>query len=123
MLRSIYAGFQQTSVTYEEASQNMGATPVRTLYKITLPLVFANILAGAILVFSFSMLEVSESLILATNSDYYPITKAIYSLSTRVENGPFIASALGVIGMLILIACLLGAGRVLGGKLGEIFRI
>lgn len=123
MLRSIYAGFQQTSVTYEEASQNMGATPVRTLYKITLPLVFANILAGAILVFSFSMLEVSESLILATNSDYYPITKAIYSLSTRPENGPYIASALGVIGMLILIACLLGAGRVLGGKLGEIFRI
>ncbi len=123
MLRSIYAGFQQTSITYEEASQNMGATPVRTLYKITLPLVFANILAGAILVFSFSMLEVSESLILATQNQYYPITKLIYSLSQRVGQGPYIASALGVVGMLILIACLLGAGRVLGGKLGEIFRI
>lgn len=123
MLRSIYAGFQQTSISYEEASQNMGATPVRTLYKITLPLVFANILAGAILVFSFSMLEVSESLILATQNQYYPITKAIYSLSQRVGQGPYIASALGVVGMLILIACLLGAGRVLGGKLGEIFRI
>lgn len=123
MLRSIYAGFQQTSVSYEEASQNMGATPVKTLYKITLPLVFANILAGAILVFSFSMLEVSESLILAQQSHYYPITKAIYSLSQRLGEGPYIASALGVVGMLILIACLLGAGRVLGGKLGEIFRI
>ncbi len=123
MLRSIYAGFQQTSISYEEASQNMGATPVRTLYKITLPLVFANILAGAILVFSFSMLEVSESLILATQNQYYPITKAIWSLSQRVGQGPYIASALGVVGMLILIACLLGAGRVLGGKLGEIFRI
>ena len=123
MLRSIYAGFQQTSISYEEASQNMGATPVRTLYKITLPLVFANILAGAILVFSFSMLEVSESLILATQNQHYPITKAIWSLSQRVGQGPYIASALGVVGMLILIACLLGAGRVLGGKLGEIFRI
>ena len=123
MLRSIYAGFQQTSISYEEASQNMGATPVRTLYKITLPLVFANILAGAILVFSFSMLEVSESLILATQNQYYPITKAIWSLSQRVGQGPYIASALGVVGMLILIACLLGTGRVLGGKLGEIFRI
>ncbi len=123
MLRSIYAGFQQTSVTYEEASQNLGATPTRTLYKITLPLVFANILAGAILVFSFSMLEVSDSLILATKSEYYPITKAIYSLSQRVDSGPYIASALGVVGMFILIACLLGAGRALGGKLGEIFRI
>ncbi|MYF99255.1 iron ABC transporter permease, partial [Candidatus Poribacteria bacterium] len=123
MLRSIYAGFQQTSITYEEASQNMGATPIRTLYKITLPLVFANILAGAILVFSFSMLEVSESLILAQQERHYPITKAIWDLSQRLGEGSYIASALGVIGMLILIACLLGAGRVLGSKLGEIFRI
>ena len=123
MLRSIYAGFQQTSITYEEASQNMGATPMRTLYKITLPLVIANIIAGAILVFSFSMLEVSDSLILATKNEHYPITKAIYQLSQRLGEGPYIASALGVVGMFILIACLLSAGRVLGGKLGEIFRI
>ena len=123
MLRSIYAGLQQTSVTYEEASQNMGATPIRTLYKITLPLVIANILAGAILVFSFSMLEVSDSLILAMKDQHYPITKAIWALSQRPDQGPYTASALGVVGMLILIACLLGAGRVLGGKLGEIFRI
>ena len=123
MLRSIYAGLQQTSVSYEEASQNMGATPIRTLYKITLPLVIANILAGAILVFSFSMLEVSDSLILAMKDQHYPITKAIWSLSQRPDQGPYTASALGVVGMLILIACLLGAGRVLGGKLGEIFRI
>ena len=123
MLRSIYAGLQQTSVAYEEASQNMGATPIRTLYKITLPLVIANILAGAILVFSFSMLEVSDSLILAMQDKYYPITKAIWALSQRPDHGAYTASALGVVGMLILIACLLGAGRVLGGKLGEIFRI
>ena len=123
MLRSIYAGLQQTSVTYEEASQNVGATPLRTLYKITLPLVVANILAGAILVFSFSMLEVSDSLILAMKDQHYPITKAIWSLSQRPDQGPYTASALGVVGMLILIACLLGAGRALGGKLGEIFRI
>ena len=123
MLRSIYAGLQQTSVTYEEASQNMGATPIWTLYKITLPLVIANILAGAILVFSFSMLEVSDSLILAMKDQHYPITKAIWSLSQRPDQGPYTASALGVVGMLILIACLLGAGRTLGGKLGEIFRI
>ncbi len=123
MLRSIYAGLQQTSVTYEEASQNMGATPIWTLYKITLPLVSANILAGAILVFSFSMLEVSDSLILAMKDQHYPITKAIWALSQRPDHGPYTASALGVVGMLILIACLLGAGRVLGGKLGEIFRI
>ena len=123
MLRSIYAGLQQTSISYEEASHNLGANPMRTLYKITLPLVIANILAGAILVFSFSMLEVSDSLILAMRDEHYPITKAIWALSQRPDHGAHTASALGVVGMLILIACLLGAGRVLGGKLGELFRI
>ncbi len=123
MLRSIYAGLQQTSITYEEASQNLGATPRKTLYKITIPLVMANIIAGSILVFSFSMLEVSDSLILAMKSQFYPITKAIWTLSQRPVGGDYVASALGVIGMLILITCLIIAGRSLGGKLGEIFRI
>jgi len=123
MLRSIYAGLQQTSVTYEEASQNLGATPVQTLIKITLPLVVANIMAGSILVFSFSMLEVSESLILAMRSEHYPITKAIFTVAQWLEGGDYVASALGVIGMLILSACLIVAGKALGGRMGEIFKV
>jgi iron(III) transport system permease protein len=123
MLRSIYAGLQQTSITYEEASQNLGANSVRTLYKITLPLVIANIIAGSILVFSFSMLEVSDSLILAMRDQYNPITKAIWSLSQRPVGGAYVACALGVVGMFILTACLLASGRVLGSRLGEIFKI
>ena len=123
MLRSIYAGLQQTSITYEEASQNLGANPRKTLYKITIPLIMANIIAGSILVFSFSMLEVSDSLILAMKSQFYPITKAIWVLSQDPVRGDYVASALGVVGMLILITCLIIAGRSLGGKLGEIFRI
>lgn len=123
MLRSIYAGLQQTSVTYEEASQNLGATPIQTLIKITLPLVVANIIAGSILVFSFSMLEVSESLILAMRSEHYPITKAIFTVAQWIEGGDYVASALGVIGMLILTTCLIVAGKALGGRMGEIFKI
>ena len=123
MLRSIYAGLQQTSVTYEEASQNLGATPIQTLVKITLPLVVANIMAGSILVFSFSMLEVSESLILAMRSEHYPITKAIFTVAQWLEGGDYVASALGVIGMLILATCLVVAGKALGGRMGEIFKI
>ncbi|HXI51303.1 MAG TPA: iron ABC transporter permease, partial [Candidatus Saccharimonadales bacterium] len=65
IVRSAYAGFQQTSVTLEEASANLGAGPLRTLRKITLPLVLANLIAGTILTFSFAMLEVSDGLVLA----------------------------------------------------------
>ena len=122
MVRAAYAGFQQTSETLEEASLNLGASPARTLRKITLPLVFANIVAGSILAFSFAMLEVSDSLILAAKEEFYPITKAIYAMSLRVADGPYVASAMGLLGMLLLAASLLLAGRFLGRRMGELFR-
>ncbi|HIE52498.1 MAG TPA: iron ABC transporter permease [Armatimonadetes bacterium] len=121
-VRAAYAGFQQTSVTLEEASLNLGATPLKTLWRITLPLIAANLVAGGILSFAFAMLEVSDSLILAMKEPYYPITKAIYALLGRIGDGPFIASALGILGMLLLAGSLLLAGRFLGQRLGELFR-
>jgi len=122
MVRSACAGFQQTSVALEEAAQNVGATPGRTLRRITLPLVFANLLGGGILCFAFAMLEVSDSLILATEDRYYPITKAIYDLLTRPD-GPYIASALGVLGMVLLAVSLFLGGKFLGRRMGELFRV
>jgi len=123
IVRSAYAGFQQTSVTLEEASSNLGASPFRTLRKITLPLVMANLIAGTILTFSFAMLEVSDGLILAVKEQYYPITKMIYQLMGRIDpNAPSIASALGVVGMILLTVSLLVAGKLLGKKMGQLFR-
>jgi iron(III) transport system permease protein len=123
IVRSAAAGFQQTSVTLEEASANLGAGPWRTLRKISLPLIGAHLLAGTVLTFSFAMLEVSDSLVLAMREQYYPITKAIYQLMGRIDpNAPSVACALGVIGMIILMGSLLFAGRLLGKKMGNIFR-
>jgi iron(III) transport system permease protein len=123
IVRSAYAGFQQTSITLEEASANLGASPLRTLRKITLPLVMANLIAGTILTFSLAMLEVSDGLILAMKEKDYPITKMIWSLMGRIDpDAPGLACALGVIGMVILTASLLVAARILGRKLGQLFR-
>ena len=98
LVRSAYAGFQQTSVTLEEASANLGASPFRTLRRITLPLVMANLLAGTILTFAFAMLEVSDGLILAMKEGYYPITKMIYQLMGRLDPGaPAIASSCSLV--------------------------
>jgi iron(III) transport system permease protein len=122
MVRAAYAGFQQTSVVLEEASINLGASPMRTLFQITMPLVFANLIAGAVLAFSFAMLEVSDSLLLASKEPYYPITKAIYALLGRIADGPYIASAMGMLGLLLLAASLFIAGRLFGRRMGELFR-
>ncbi len=122
MVRSAYAGFQQTSIALEEASLSLGANPARTMRKITFPLIMANLVAGGILSFAFAMLEVSSSLILAMKREYFPITKAIYSLFGRVDDGPYIASAMGMLGMVLLIVSLIIAGRFLGKRMGELFR-
>jgi iron(III) transport system permease protein len=123
VVRSAAAGLQQTSVTLEEAAQNLGATPLRTLRKITMPLIAANLLAGGLLAFSFAMLEVSDSLILAQKQQHFPITKAIYELFQLLGEGRFVAAALGVWAMAFLGVTIWGATRLLGRKLGALFRV
>lgn len=123
VVRSAAAGFQQTSVTLEEAAQNLGCPPLRSLRKITLPLIAANLMAGGLLAFSFAMLEVSDSLILAQKQQDFPITKAIYELYQLLGEGRFIASALGVWAMAFLAVTIIGASLILGKKLGAIFRV
>lgn len=122
VVRSASAGFQQVSPALEEAAQNLGATPERALWRVTLPLVAPNLIAGALLAFSFAMLEVSDSMILAAQAAHYPITKAIYSLISSLGNGPSLAAALGVWAMIFLAVTIVGAGIILGKKLGALFK-
>ncbi len=123
VVRSVAAGLAQTSVTLEEAACNLGSTPFRALRKITLPLISANLVAGGLLAFAFAMLEVSDSLILAVRRADFPITKAIYELFQLLGDGRFIASALAVWAMVFLGITLFGASRILGKKLGSLFRM
>ena len=123
VVRAAAAGFQQTSVTLEEAAQNLGCPPLRAMRKVTLPLIAANLMAGGLLAFSFAMLEVSDSLILAQKMSDFPITKAIYELYQLLGEGRFMASALGVWAMAFLAVSILGATILLGKKLGAIFRV
>jgi iron(III) transport system permease protein len=122
IVRSASAGFQQVSPALEEAAQSLGARPERALWRITLPLIAPNLLAGGLLAFAFAMLEVSDSMILSQQAAHFPITKAIYSLILSLGNGPQIASALGVWAMIFLTITIVGASLLLGKKLGALFR-
>ena len=123
VVRSAAAGFQQSSETLEEAAQNLGCPPLKTTFKITLPLIAANLIAGGLLTFAFAMLEVSDSLVLAQKQAFYPITKAILELFQLLGDGKFIASALGVWAMAFLGVTIIGMSLILGKKLGAIFRV
>jgi len=120
--RSAAAGLQQTSVSMEEAAWNAGASRWTTLRRVVLPLIAANLVAGALLSFSFSMLEVSDSLLLAQRERDYPITKAIYVLYDRLGDGEQVAAAMGVWAMALLAVTLLAANAVIGRRMGALFR-
>lgn len=122
IVRSAVAGLQQSNPALEEAAKSLGATPLRTLRRVSIPLIGANLAAGCILAFAFAMLEVSDSLILAQQAQHYPITKAIYTLLSTLGNGTELAAALGVWAMVFLSAAIMGAA-VLGGKRGGLFKV
>jgi iron(III) transport system permease protein len=121
--RAAYAGLQQVSISYEEAARVSGATPLKAVTSVTLPLVGANVLAGALLAFMFAMLEVSESLILAVKEEFFPLTRQIYFLLGKIPDGDYVASALGVGCMIFLAVGLTLASVLMGKQLGKMFRM
>ena len=122
VVRSVGSGLEQTPEELENAARNFGASPWQVLCKITVPLVAANLLVGGLFAFSFSMLEVSDSLILAQKSEFFPITKALFELSQILGSGPSSASAFGVWAMCFLAVTLIAAGILMGKRIGSIFK-
>lgn len=121
-VRAVFAGFQQVGMTLEEASASLGSSPGATLRRVSLPLISASLVGAAVLSFAFAMLEVSDSLILAMEERFYPITKAIYMLLGRLSDGVYLASAMGVLGMVLLGVALFVGQRLLGHRMGDMFR-
>jgi iron(III) transport system permease protein len=123
VVRSVAAGLSQISVALEEAAASLGAGPLRRFARVTLPLLTPHLLAGGIFAFALSMLEVSDSLILAQRQATYPITKAIYDLFQLLGDGRQVAAALGLWAMLFLITAIASARAILGRRGSGIFRL
>ncbi|MEK6701162.1 MAG: iron ABC transporter permease [Planctomycetota bacterium] len=123
IVRSTVAGLEQTSGELEEAAVNLGASRFTAVRRIIVPLIIANLIAGGLLVFSFSMLEVSDSMILAQQPQHFPFTRAIFAFTERLADGSSIASAMGVWGLALLGVTLFAASSLLGKKMGSMFRV
>jgi iron(III) transport system permease protein len=80
----------------EEASQVMGASRLRTMLRITLPLVVPGVLGAAIFVFAEMLGSFAAALVLGLPSRYYVITTAIYQLVQQYPPKIQIAAAMGV---------------------------
>jgi len=69
-VRARLAGFD---LTVEQAAQDLGATPWVTFWKVTLPLIYPGILAGALLAFALSIDDFVTSNFVAGNTSTFPL--------------------------------------------------
>ncbi len=72
VLSMVLSAFSNYDSALERASQNLGAGPVQTFFRITLPLIRGGVLAGASASFLLSFDNISLSLFLS-NNDTLPL--------------------------------------------------
>lgn len=80
----------------EEVSQIIGASRLRTMLRITLPLVIPGVLGAAIFVFAEMLGSFAVALVLGLPNRYYVVTTAIYQLVQQYPPKIQVAAAMGV---------------------------
>jgi iron(III) transport system permease protein len=105
-LRACYAALQQISVSLEEAAENLGATKVRTVRRVVVPLMAGGILAGFVTSFSTAAVELSATLMLVQSNSDAPLAYGLYVfMQSAAGRGP--GAALGVVAVILVALCTL----------------
>jgi iron(III) transport system permease protein len=103
-LRACYAALLQVSVSLEEAAENLGATKIRTMRRIVLPLMTGGLVAGFVTSFATAAVELSATLMLVQSNADAPLAYGLYVfMQSPAGRGP--GAALGVIAVVLVAAC------------------
>jgi iron(III) transport system permease protein len=95
------AALQQLSPALEETAQGLGASGPRTFRRITLPLMTRGLLAGGLLAFVTSAVDLSSTILLVPRVDLAPLSYGIYLfMHSAVGRGP--GAALGVVAIVLV---------------------
>lgn len=111
-IRSSVAILQQIPMSIEEASLSLGCSKMKTFFKITVPMMSAGIISGAILSWVTMISELSTGILLYTVKTQ-TLTVAIYTEVIRGNYG--IAAALSTILTVLTVISLLIFMKVSGG--------
>jgi iron(III) transport system permease protein len=120
-VRGAYGTLQQQPLSLEEAAQNLGANRVRAFLKVTLPLMGRGLLAGGLLAFVSSAVDLSSTILLVPRVERGPLSYGIYLyMQSAVGRGP--GAALGVVAIALVAAGTWLATRLARGGAG-LFRV
>jgi iron(III) transport system permease protein len=103
-LRACIAALQQVSEALEEAGENLGATKLRVIRRIIVPLMTGGILAGFVTSFATAAVELSATIMLVQSNADAPLTYGLYVfMQSPAGRGP--GAALGIIAVVLVAAC------------------
>ncbi len=112
-IRSTVATLQQIPMTVEEASLSLGASNAKTFWKITIPMMSAGIISGAILSWITMISELSSAILLYTGKTR-TLTVEVYTQVLRGNYG--VAAALATILALLTVVSLIIFNKFNKGK-------
>src|SRR4030095_4918957 len=99
----------------EEASQVLGAGRLRTMLRITLPLVLPGVLGATVFVFAEMLGSFSAALVLGLPSRFYVVTTAMYQMVSQYPPRFPTAAALGVSLFAVMFAMVWIYRRIISG--------
>jgi iron(III) transport system permease protein len=121
-LRSCYASIQQIHISLEEAALNLGADRKRTFLKITFPLMTGGLIAGGLLAFITSSVELASTIMLVPRMEYGPLSYGIYIyMQSAVGRGP--GAALGVVAILLVAVGIYLVNKIFAKGTGTAFKL
>ena len=116
--RSVVAAVAQVDPKMEEASTVAGASWATTMRKVTIPLIAPGILAGAIIVFTTLISEMSTTVMLYS-ARWKTISIAIYERLETQEVAA--AAAIGSVTIVVTLVLVLAATKLIGKSMSELF--
>ena len=103
MVLPLITALQKLDPNLEDASAALGASAVRTFFRITLPLSLPGIVAGCLLTFAAAITAfISQTLIGGGQMLFMPMY--IYQQASTLQNWPF-AAAISLVFLVAVLAC------------------
>jgi iron(III) transport system permease protein len=121
-VRASYAALQQVHISLEESAQSLGANRLKTFVKVTLPLISGGLVAGGLIGFVTSCVELASTIMLVPRIELGPISYGIY-IYMQSPLGRGAGAALGVVAILLVSLGTYLTHRFFGGRAGNAFRI
>lgn len=123
VVRSVIAGHSHFEYSLEEAAQNLGAGPLRTMMSVTLPVLAPGIASGALFAFLISLDDLPIALFMSGGESTTTLPVRIYSsIEYSLKPDVMAISAIVVYASLALVIVLdraVGLERLMGGNHGR----